>query len=73
MIDVEFKSATYDVPEDFVYEKIGYTYRDVEISEDGISPYLVIPAVFVLCVTAFGVVCLVAKKRKGKEEHTDAE
>ena len=74
-IEVDFKSAVYEVPEDFKYEKIGYVYRDDanEGKEEGFSPYFMIPIVAVLCAVAFGTVCLVTKKKARKEEHTDAQ
>ena len=74
-LEVDFKSAVYDVPEDFKYEKIGYVYRDnaKEDESGNFSPYLFIPIVAVVCAAAFGTVCLVTKKKARKEEHTDVQ
>lgn len=70
LIEVGYKSAVYEVPEDFVYEKIGYVYRDTEeeTDEKAYSAYLLIPIVAVVCGMAFGVVCIATKRKAGKEE-----
>ena len=66
-IDVDFKSAVYEVPEDFKYEKIGFDYREdvAEEASSTISPYYIIPIVAFVCVIAFIIVLAVTKKRKG--------
>lgn len=62
---VEFKSAVYEVPEDFTYEKITYVYRDEETQEEPtVSPYLAIPVVAVLCGVASCIVMVVRKKKQ---------
>lgn len=74
LIEVDFKSAVYEVPEDFKYEKIGFVYREDAETKDTsftFSPYYLIPAAAVLCGIGFAVVTAVSKKRKGEPE--DAE
>ena len=71
LVEVDFKSAVYEVPEDFVYEKIGYVYRDTAETEVGFNPYLVIPIVAGVCIVTFVVICLVTRKRNGKEGNAD--
>lgn len=65
-IDVDFKSAVYEVPEDFEYDKIGFDYREdvAEEASSTISPYYIIPTVAFVCVIAFIIVLAVTKKRK---------
>lgn len=73
LVKVDFKSAVYDVPEDFEYEKIGYVYRDKETEEDRtVSPYWMIPIVAVACAAAFGIVFVVHKKKE-RRNHADAK
>ena len=73
LVEVEFKSAVYDVPEDFVYEKIGYVYREKETEAEGtVSPYWMIPIVAVTCAAAFGIVFVVHKKKE-RRNHADAK
>lgn len=69
-VEMEFKSALYEVPEDFKYEKIDFVYRETteEEAEFEFTPYMLIPVVAVVCAAAFGTVCLVSKKKAGKEE-----
>lgn len=70
VVKVDFKTAVYDVPEDFEYEKIGYTYRKDEAKEEKtLSPYLAIVPVAVICMLSVVIVLLIQKKRKGQHKH----
>ena len=46
-VEVDFKSAVYEIPEDFKYEKIGFNYREDTAEETSaeMSPYYLIPVV----------------------------
>ena len=72
----EFKSAVYEVPEDFVYEKIGYVYKDQETHEENtLSPYLAVPVVAVLCIATLVIILLVQNKRdkRGQQRNEETE
>lgn len=74
-IALDFKSALYDTPEDFEYEKIGFVYRETTEEEKGFefTPYMLIPIIAVVCVAAFGTVYLISKKKSGKEEKVNVQ
>ena len=73
-VSLDFKSALYETPEDFKYEKIGFEYRDAKEEDKGLefTPYMLIPAIAVVCVVAFGIVCLISKKT-GKEDKVNVQ
>ena len=74
-ISLDFKSALYNTPEDFEYEKIGFVYRDTAEEDKGFefTPYMLIPVIAVVCVVAFGIVCLISKKKTGKGEEVNVQ
>lgn len=70
-VEVDFKSAVYEIPEDFKYEKIGFNYREDTAEETSaeMSPYYLIPVVALVCLMAIVIVLVVIKKSKGGNQN----
>ena len=67
LIEVDYKSAIWEKPEDFKYEKITAVYRETVSEEKGFNMYYIIPMVAGLCVILFGCVVLVTNQKRKKE------
>lgn len=76
LIDVEYKSALWEKPEDFKYEKITAVYRE-DAGETSRSMefnvYWVIPIVACLCVVSFAIVVVITNQKKKKEGVADEQ
>lgn len=67
LIEVDYKSALIEKPADFKYEPMSAEYEERE-QEEQFNPYLLIPAVALICVFAFLVNSLIQKKLASRKE-----
>ncbi len=74
LIELEYKSAIWEKPEDFKYEKITAVYREdaADASESKeFNVYWIIPIVLGLCIVGFVSVVLVTNQKRKKEGKVD--
>lgn len=69
LVDVEYKTSKFEVPEDFEYVKREMVYRPgTERTENSFNAYLIIPCVAVVALFMIGASVIITKRRaKGNE------
>lgn len=62
LIEAPFESSAIEVPADYNYQKMDYTYTEQKV-EKKFNPYLIIPALAVVCVGAITISWFVTRKK----------
>lgn len=69
LIEMEYKTSKFDVPEDFVYEEREMIYRpNVEQEEGNFNAYLLIPVAALLTILMIGTTAIITKRRRKENE-----
>lgn len=69
LVETEYKTSKFEVPEDFVYEEREMVYRpDAERAENHSNVYFIIPCAVVVALLMVGTTVIITKRRRKENE-----